>query len=578
MSKAKSIDFSRLLTAVESSIRKMKTPRDKRVEAIKQFVGFHYSDDGSPNVVPTNLLELAVTIYVRRLASRAPRALITSSVRSLRAMARNMALALNQIPGEIGLDGTLRKAVIEAIFSPLAVVKIGLADSDHVILDQRYGEPFVDLVTLDDYFVDMTAKNFETIQFEGNDYWLPLDVARDMKGDDKLQADEYSVTGDQGETRAESISQDESLDLYADKVWVRDVWIPDTRQLVTYGVKTKEEFAVVDWEGQIAGPYHKLWFSDVPGNLLALPPVAIMRDLHELANSLFRKLANQAEAKKNVAAFAGDAGDDVKALQTASDGDGISYHGQKPENITVGGIDAPTLAFFLQTRDLFSYFSGNLDSLGGLSPVADTLGQDTMLSEAASARLEFMSDRTIDFARGVYRSLAWYLWTDPVRKRTLEKPVDGTDITIRTVWSPETRDGDFLDYNFDIDIYSMQSDTPSVKLQKIGQVLERYIYPVLPLLQQQGGQIDFRALLDLIGSLANIPELSELVTFGEPPEEQAAAGNPSPTTMPAHTTRTYERVNRPGATRSGKDDVMSRVLMGAGVQGSEMAAMGRRTG
>ncbi len=44
--------------------------------------------------------------------------------------------------------------------------------------------------------------------------------------------------------------------------------------------------------------------------------------------------------------------------------------------------------------------------------------------------------------------------------------------------------------------------------------------------------------------------------------------------MPNNTTRTYERVNKPGATRSGKDDVMSRLLMGGNVQQAEGAALG----
>ena len=571
-------DFGKLRTAVESSIRKLETPRKKRVESVRQFVGMHYSDGGTQQRVPTNMLELAVTIYVRRLAARSPRVMVSTPVPKLRPFACNMGLALNQIPGEINLDQTLRHAVIEAIFG-IGVVKVGVASTGQTVLGHQYGESFVDLVSLDDYFLDMTAKKLKTIQFEGDDYWIPLDVAKDMSGNDKLESDPHTTIGSEGDERAEGVSTDESVEVYGEKVHVRDVWLPEAGQLLTYGVVSKEQFGLVDWDGPIAGPYHKLGFSDVPGNLLPLPPVALMRDLHELSNALFRKLANQADSKKTVVTFPGGNTEDVEALKKANDGDGLASNGQKPENVTVGGIDQPTLAMFLQTRDLFSYFAGNLDSLGGLSPVADTVGQEQLTSDAASARIAFMEKQTGGFVKGIYKSLAWYEWTDVVRKRKIQKPIANTSIVVQSIWSYETRDGDFLDYNLDIDVYSMQEDTPATKLQKIGQALERFIFPNLPMIQQQGGQIDFRELLALIAKLANIDELKTLLRFQEPlPDQPMAGGNPTPSTMPAHTTRTYERVNRPGATRSGKDDVMSRLLMGSGVQQAEAASIGRNVG
>jgi hypothetical protein len=189
--------------------------------------------------------------------------------------------------------------------------------------------------------------------------------------------------------------------------------------------------------------------------------------------------------------------------------------------------------------------------------------------------MDFMRGRTTDFSRDIFKALAWYEWTDPARERIVEKPVRGTDVTIRSTWSQETREGDWLDYNFDIDAYSMQEDTPTTKLQKIGAALERYVFPVLPQMQQQGGQLDFQELMALIARLGNVPELNDIVRFGEPIAAQPEQGNSQPTTMPANTTRTYERVNRSGATRHGKDDTMSRLLMGSKVQPSEGASLGR---
>jgi hypothetical protein len=320
-----------------------------------------------------------------------------------------------------------------------------------------------------------------------------------------------------------------------------------------------------------------LGYTDVPGNLLPLPPVALWYDLHDLANILYRKLGRQADAKKTVAAFPGGNDESVNRLKNANDGDGVHYSGQKPESITVGGIDAPTLAFFIQNKDLFSYLAGNLDTMGGLAAASETVGQDKILEQAAGARLNHMRGQTIKFAKGIFESLFWYEWTDPVRERTVEKPVSGTDISVKSVWSEETREGNFLDYNFDIDVFSMQDDTPSTKLQKIGQALDRFVFPVLDVLREQGGQIDFKVLLALVGKLANVPELQDIVTFGALPEgTPVQSGEAShPTKKPNDTTRNYVRTSRSGATRSGKDAALTQLLLGGNPQQSEVASIGK---
>jgi hypothetical protein len=423
----------------------------------------------------------------------------------------------------------------------------------------------------------MSAKTRSAIEYEGDEYWLPVEDVRAMFNEgSSIDPDPHTNMGEQGQERAESVSTDEAASVYSEKVWLRDIYIARNNKLVTYAVKSKKILNVVDWAGPEGGPYHVLGFSDVPGNLLPLPPVALWIDLHELGNALFRKLGRQADSKKTVAAFAGGNDEDVEALKKAADGEGIRYNGQRPEAITVGGIDAPTLAFYLQIRDLFSYFGGNLDSLGGLSPMADTVGQERLVGEAASSRMKQMGETTIDFSRGIFRALAWYAWTDPVRERTIVKPLRGTDISIQRTWSAERRQGRFLDYALDIDVYSMQDDSPSSRLQKIGMALERFVFPLLPMVQQQGGQIDFKKLVGMIAQLGNVPELSEIVRFVDPEELVPMNGEDAGAAKPATTTRRYERVNRSGASRQGRDDVMARLLMGGKVPSAEGASLSRR--
>ena len=575
------VNIEDLQRAVDWSIRQLEVPRQNRMKAIREYVGRHYASGGTDTRVPTNLLELAVTIYTRRLAARSPQVMVSTRVPELRPYARDMELALNQLPGELNLSKTLRRVVMESMFS-FGVVKTGVCFSGERIDDHDYGIPFVDVVGIDDYFVDMSAKTRETIQFEGNDYWLPVeDVNRLWPEAGEVKPDKHTVSGANGEERSETITQTEGADLYREKVWLRDVWLPYERKLITYGVKSKKIFKVVDWDGPDNGPYHILSYSDVPGNLLPLPPVSLWIDLHELANTLFRKLGRQADKKKTVTAFAGGNDEDIRAFKNAGDGEGIRYSGQKPESLVAGGVDSPTLAFYIQVRDLFSYFGGNLDSLGGLSPMTDTVGQDKLLSESAGVRLNSMREQVLDFAKSLFESLAWWEWTDPVRERHIVKTLKGFDnIAVDKVWSKETRKGAFTDYNLDINVYSMQEDTPEIRLQKLGMALESYIFPAMSMIQEQGGHFDFPALIETIAKLSNVPELSELIKFDNVPEQGIipVRGNPEPSMKPAHTKRTYERVNRPGATRQGKDDVLTRVLMGGNAQNDELASIGRKVG
>jgi len=575
-------NLNQLQKAVESSVRELATPRKKRVEAIRQYTGSHYSDGGSEKRVPVNFLELAVTIYARQLAARAPRVMITAKDPALRPYAASMELAVNMVPDEIGLADTLRKAVVEAMFS-FAIIKVGVCRKDSSAYGVESGETFADLVSLDDYFCDMSAKSRATMQFEGNDYWASLEDVRAMYDGDseEIQPDKYTIIGEQGETRAESVSKSEIFETYEDKVWLRDVWLVKERKMLTYAVKSQKQIRIVDWKGPKCGPYHVLGFNDVPGNVLPLPPVALWRDLHELGNNLFRKLGRQADAKKTVAAFQAGDTESIDALKNASDGDGIRYNGQMPEAITVGGIDNASLAFFLQVKDLASYFGGNLDALGGLAAQSDTVGQDRLLTEAASSRVKNMAERTIEFAESVFYAIAFYEWTDPTSNRSITKTVPGTDISVPTVWNNSKKKGKFEDYNFEIDVYSMQDDSPGTRLQKLGTALERFVFPIMPVLEASGGQIDVNALVSTVAKLGNIPELTDIVKFSVPkePEMMPGGANNAPRAeapgMPNNTTRTYVRQSRPGATKSGKDDVLSRILMGGGVQQSEAARLGR---
>jgi hypothetical protein len=566
--------MTRLQQSIEWSNRQLRFPREKRVEAIKLFAGFHYDKEGTIKRIPVNMLAMAVMIYVRLLAPRAPRALFTTRVASQKATAANMELAVNLIPEEIKLGGTLQRMVLEAIFSPWGIVKCGLHTVGQAA-GHTYGESFVDNVTFDDYFVDMNAKNMDQIDYEGNDYWLDYDEVMESEWSEKkslgdLKPDEYSTRGVEGEERAETTPYEGNNETFKDKLWVRDIWLPAEEMLLTYAIRSKKILNVIEWEGPDRGPYYKLGFANVPGKLMPLPSVGLWRDLHELGNSLFRKLDNQAEGQKSVVGFQGGNGESAENFRNAQDQDGITYSGPKPELLATPGVDQKTLAFFMQVQQLQSHYAGNLDSLGGLAPQTGTVGQDKLIAEAAGAQLRDMSAKTVDVTRDIFQALAYYEWNDPIKRRTLEKPLPGSDVKIPVDFSRGSKKGKLDSYNLDIDVHSMQDDSPTLKLQKLGMAVQQYVIPFAPMIEAAGGIIDVQAILRNVARYADLPELAEIVTFTD--MDPVAGSSAESGGKPANTTRTYERVSSPGQTPRGASQNMQQILMGGDPGGADPAS------
>lgn len=560
---------------VEASRRQLEFTYREHVDSIEQFVGNHYKENGTRKATPTNLLELAVTIYERLLAARTPKCLVTTEMPELRYFAENFSLVLNQLPNEIGLGDTIRRAVKSAMFT-MGVVKIGIAGTDP--RPNIGDEPFVSLVNIDDYFVDMSARSWDEIQFEGNDYWMDTETISQVYGVD-LPGDDYSGDSTTGIKQANAISSGEARTPLHARVLLRDVYLVRENTMLTYAVQTQKEIARRPWDGPEGTPYVKLWFSDVPGNLMPLPPVAVWKDLHVLANQIYRKLAKQAVSKKTLAGVTGGSDEEVRRIKLAEDGTAVRVSGSHIDKIDIGGIDNGNLAFFLQNRDIFSLLAGNLDALGGLSPQSDTAAQDKLITEAASARIKAMSDRTTAFARAIFKRLAWYVWTDPVRVRKVRKYGSKEfNVGVNVKWDPKTRDGDFLDYNFDISVFSMQDDSPATRMQKLQNVFNSFVIPLQGMIQQQGGYIDVSALMDYIGKNVNLPELTDFVKFQNAmPQPSPSAGLPQPSyvsTKSPNSHRVYERVNRPGSmSERGKSAVLSQILLGGKPQKDDVAGL-----
>jgi len=553
----------------------MEAFRQQRASLITAFVGDGYGDAHDAKKVYLNLLSLAMSIFTRNLIAREPSVRIVTGKPELRPIAKNGELACQKAGRDVKLKDKLRSSVVDALVSPLSVLKVGLRYTGST---EAFGEsvdvtePFVEKVSFDDYVRDMSARSAYHPAFEGDAYELDMEeFRRRYPNAGEVTPDEESVQNEDGSDRAEALAHAPGAGGESKRsVILQDLWLTRERLLVTYLRNTPERgpLGIVKLDCPDESPYRTLWFNEVPDCAMPLAPFNVVRNIVELANSLFRRMAFQAQNQKRVVGFSSQ--EAAGRFKNAHDSDGIFWDGQKPEELSVGGIDSANLALFLQVKDLFSWVEGNLDSMGGLSPMAETARQESQIAVASSAQLADMRDAVNLFAENVYRTIWWFEWTDPVRARTLEKPVEGTNVVLPVEWSPATRKGDFLDFNFTILAQSMQDDSPTAKMTKLNAVLQQIIFPLLPMFEKMGRGLDLDRLVALVGDYSNLPELGGLIVPADPLGD-AVEGSP----MPAHTTRTYERVNRPGATRVGKESALIQTLMGGKAQASERDAMFR---
>jgi hypothetical protein len=160
------------------------------------------------------------------------------------------------------------------------------------------------------------------------------------------------------------------------------------------------------------------------------------------------------------------------------------------------------------------------------------------------------------------RAVGFYLWHDPLIELPAIKRVPGMDdISTTAMFNAENRGEDFYQYIISIEPYSMQHQSPQMKLQAITQVFGQFIVPFAPQMAEQGIGINFEGLLNTVSKYANVSELNDILEFSQPSGAYDRPDVGKPPAKMAVTKHISERVNRPGATRSGKDSALSQALL-----------------
>lgn len=585
--------LARINRARDWSRKQLRPYRDHRYLSVEQYAGHRYSSDmldrrglSKTPATPVNLVAMFVDTYANELVARNPRVLCTTTERGLKPMAADFELAMNELIQEIYLEDVLRQAVRESMLSPLGIVRVGKSLDQELEIDgQDYGigSAYACVVTLDDWVCDMAATRWDELCYTGHRYRVPFQAVLDskvLKNTDMLKPSHKTTIDEDGTERVESIGLDDEgeQDEYQDFLELEDLYLPRERLLITQASSQRGKvLREQEWDGPECGPYLYLFYSEVPGNLMPLSPVANLLSLHLLCNRLYTKIARQSVNQKTVLGYHGHQADDATRILNASDRELVRKDSATPiEQYVFPGADSTTMATFLQAKDMFSWFAGNLDVLAGLATQSSTVGQDAMLNASANKRTGNMQRRVIDFVRSVCKSLAWYEWSEPLKERSLVHR--GYGMEAESLWATETRQGDFPQYKIEIEPFSMQYLSPSARVQTLMQIVQQVIGPFAPMIQQQGGTLDFKALIGLVAKYMNIDELNDVLVFQGAPEQQPDGPGAERTRKPPVTQRNYTRRSVSEATPQGKDRTMMESLMaGGGVQQKELMKMGRPT-
>ena len=580
MAKLDQIDstfIARLAAAAQRARLVLRRPRQERFDAVRQYVGRHYSEEGAIQAVPCNIIGQYVSVVGRKLIAQNPRVLLSTWDRGSRPVVNAMGLWVNREIPRIRLANTLKRVVTDALFS-IGIAKVGLAnpaESAATNWKNTAGQPFVERVDLDDFVFDIHCRDLSEAGFIGHRYRAPLRVVRetkmfskDRKGLEGSYDRIYNMEGDEriGLIGRTTLGSDQEE--FEDFVDLWEFYVPRERLIITLrddnltGAASGDDrhygkaLSIRPWIGPDCGPYHILGFGTVPGNPMPKAPVMDLIDLHENINRILRKLMRQAERQKENTFVTGPANEDGSRVMQSNDGEIIKV--DNPDQIrlvSMGGPNPQNFQFFMAMKELVSWLAGNLDIMGGLSPQSKTAHQDEMLNENSAASIADMQGRVLDFTNDVCDALCWFYHHDPhrVTRAEFEVPgVQGVSIPLETFPNnPDVhqnmpgrmvRSHKYEDMDVKVDAYSLQHQTPQQRLAAMNQVIQQVYLPLAQLAQQQGIALDLNQYFQKVGLYLDDPDIQELLTVGEPPvqKDQGQAGVEKPP-MQAETTRNYNR-------------------------------------
>jgi len=518
--------------------------RDREVEFEQKFQGRYYGRSTGQDHEPLQMLHALVGVLQPNLAID-PECTVTSYNTELAEFAGVFREAINLSLEEIKFAKTVCRVILDSLFM-LGITKTGQCDrfSPHWDEQGNYladpGKVFVSRVKFHNWIGDLKADVDEEMEFQGDRYLMNKKQALDVMRGRRKEVEQLSTMQVQpGQRPEESVTGKRSLDDYLiEKVQFADIWLPSEDVIVTMAGDPDSAgdhyLHEREYKGPEGGPYDYWQLSEVPNNFLQVPLIAVVKDLHDLMNSIARKMQRQAEREKQILLVPLGKTQDNQAVRESSDGDTVEVSDPKLyQQVSYGGADQAGYQIVAWCRDFLNMLSGNPELIGGTGPQANTLGQDEMNKASAGTRVAYYRKRLLDTAGSVLRKVAWHRWLDPIWTRDMTLTTKtGVPIPIR--WTPDLREGDFLDFNFAIDANVKRGLDPDEQYQRVVQWLTTVVFPLQQIGAMQGQLLQADEVVRITGQLLGIREAGRMFKRGAPLMMGGGGGlqstNPKPRT------------------------------------------------
>lgn len=577
--------------------------REQRLTAIKEYAGYHYGEDALRDKNPINLIGQYLGIMPRFLVPKNPRFLLTTFKKSSKAPAGAMQSSVNQQVERMYLAETLRQWVIDGLFL-IGIMKVCMAspaESAETGWQVQAGTAIARTVDFGDFVFDTHCRVIERASYAGHRFRMDRDVAIEMYGkkvkDLAVSTDnQFNIDGDE-KTQSVATGISTFTNEYREWVDLWEIYDPALKRIITLSddalmgaTETGIDKALEekDWIGPYCGPYHYLKFKSVPGNPLPKGEILDLLDLHQLANSLYRKLGDTADSAKQIGLAMGGETEDANKIMKAAHLDVVSVN--RPDSFTManfGQMDQSSYTFMMDNVQRFKELGGNIDLLGGLNPQSSTATQDKMLNQNATGNVADKQQDTLAGVSAVGKALCWFWWNDPVRTFETQYEQSGApELTLpRSLYPaapkytdpthPEyeqvdlVRSGRFEDLEIKVDPYSMRFASPEQKVASLTAIMTNIVIPLMPMLQPAGITADLAKFLEIVAQYEDLPELQDIVTMADPPQTaQGGMGGAAQPGAPGQTERRYVRESVSGRTQKGNERNMMSSLMGVNPGGA----------
>jgi hypothetical protein len=477
---------SKLQNVVKQGYERMAHYRAATAMFIKEYVGAYYRDEyGLTGEEPLNLMFHNIKTMVPNLVMQNPVNKVTTPILAHRQYAELLSLGLNFIDEQLKLKKIIRAWVVNALFG-WGILKVGLAAKGQML---QFGDANIDpgmlycsIISLDDFVIDPICKSVDTSLFQGHRTMAPRQILLDTEGYNhdvvkQLPSSSTDIRADRISDLTKRYASVQEILEMQDYVDVVELWMPEIDAIVTipdpYQTTIDKYVGLMDYEGPKEGPYIHLSFTPpVPNNPFPVAPVGIWFDLHKMANRTLSKIMDQSDRQRDILMYNPSQADEAQEILDAEDGDARAT--SDPNGVKVvsfGGQNQNNEVMLQHLQVWYNYMSGNPDLIsGGMSPgtkgTSETATRSQILQANAGIGVEDARQILYDQTAEVNKKFAWYLHTDPFIELPLPKRTTGNEYQ-QVFLTPEQRQGDFLEYTFDIVQRSMSKVDPMIRLRNI---------------------------------------------------------------------------------------------------------------